>query len=285
VGLLLRQLRKERDSLAAMLLAGWVMINAHSMMEINFSVRAYQCVAMAFLAVAIIANGNPLFKGDTAKTRLRAKRAGIVLQGTLCLYMAVFGGLLISHRTVNEEAEAFSGSSLQEYMAAWRSYVRRDVFTASRHKLNFVGNAVLTGEDQYREDVERWVEDLRRSGTYENCSGLARYYYLPLEEYEEMFACSREGIAQGASSPDSWNLQMNFYRSDVLLAIDPQDVNVYLDGVLALKGYLDAYNATRMDVVCLTQENETFVTVAEALRNSSAEDEEIYMALIATLTV
>ncbi|MBE6963502.1 MAG: hypothetical protein E7443_02735 [Ruminococcaceae bacterium] len=279
--LLIRKLRQEREMQTAMLLGGWVMINAHSLMEINFSVRSYQCVAMVFFAVIVIACGHPLIQAASVRGRIAAKRAGIAVQALLCLYLAVFGGLLMSHRTVNEEAAVFSGSSVQEYMDAWRSYIRRDVFTTAQHKLNFVGNAVRADGDQYREEMERWAGDLRRSGTYTNCSGLARHYYLPKGAYEEMFACSREGIAQVASSPDGWNLQMNFYRSEVLPVIEPEELDVYLDGVLALETYLEAYNAERMEEISLTEENEAFLSVAKKLRENPIDAGTAYMVLSA----
>ena len=56
------------------------------------------------------------------------------------------------------------------------------------------------------------MKQLRASGTYENDSALARYYYLPRQEWDELFDCSLEGIRQVRSSPDGWNLQMDFYR-------------------------------------------------------------------------
>lgn len=51
--LCLKAVRKEKDSLAAALLASWVMMNLHSLMEINFSVRGFKCFAYVLLALPV----------------------------------------------------------------------------------------------------------------------------------------------------------------------------------------------------------------------------------------
>ena len=73
--LLLRGARKEKDPLAAMLLACWVLMNGHSLMELNFSFRPYLCVAMVFLLLPVVLYARPLAVKD-GKT---AKAAGAVL--------------------------------------------------------------------------------------------------------------------------------------------------------------------------------------------------------------
>ena len=50
--MLLQRLRTEHDPLAAVLIACWVMMNAHGLMEINCSIQAFQCLAFFALAFA-----------------------------------------------------------------------------------------------------------------------------------------------------------------------------------------------------------------------------------------
>ncbi|MBE6995166.1 MAG: O-antigen ligase family protein [Ruminococcaceae bacterium] len=272
--LLVRQLRKERDGLAAVLLACWVMINLHGLMEISFSVRGYLCAAFSVLVLPVVLYARPLSE------KKRVARSGTaVFAGAAALYLAVFGVLLGVHRSVAQKSAQVSPISRADYMETLKGYIRTDVFDNARHKLNFVGNAVLSQDDLYDADMERWAEDLRRSGTYTNCSGLARYYYLPRGEYEEMFACSREGIAQVASLDDGWNLQMDFYRGEVLDTIGPEDVERYLDGVLALGAGLDAYNEGRMDTVALSEKNAAFLTLAQRLREGGISGSAAYLTL------
>ena len=46
--LLVRRLRTQQDGMAAVLLACWVMMNLHGLMEISFSVRMFQCAAFSW---------------------------------------------------------------------------------------------------------------------------------------------------------------------------------------------------------------------------------------------
>ena len=93
VWLCLQAVRKEKDSLAAALLAAWVMMNLHSLMEINFSVRGFKCFAYMLLVIpALLWAERPA--GETAKARKQAKTAGILVAIGYTLYLAVFGGLL-----------------------------------------------------------------------------------------------------------------------------------------------------------------------------------------------
>ncbi len=52
VWLCLQAVRKEKDSLAAALLAAWVMMNLHSLMEINFSVRGFKVLRLCAAGAA-----------------------------------------------------------------------------------------------------------------------------------------------------------------------------------------------------------------------------------------
>lgn len=249
--LLLRRLKEGRDPLAAALLACWVMLNSHSLMEINYSIRAFQCVCFTLLTLPVLLYGRPL--PDKA-----AKWGGAVLNAAIVLYLAVFSALLLSHRQVSREVREFSTSSRVEFLETLESYIRRDVFDREDYRLNYVGSAPM-GDSRYAGNVRRYAEALRRSGTYPACSGLARYYYLPRGDYGELFACSREGIAQEASDKDSWNLQLQFYRNEVLPAAGEEHMDEAAGGFLALRDYLEDYSAGRLEEIELTEENRAFL--------------------------
>ena len=59
---LIRRRVKVQDSLAAALIACWAMMNFHSLMEINFSVRMYQCAAYFLLMIVAVAFEQPMPK-------------------------------------------------------------------------------------------------------------------------------------------------------------------------------------------------------------------------------
>ena len=261
--LLLRGLKSEERSLAAVLLACWIMMHTHGLMEINFSVRAFQCIAYALMVLAIIVFAKPV-------SEKAVKVGGWVLSGCICLYLSVFGGLLMVHRDVQTDAANLAVSDVNVYLNYMRDFAKRDVFENEDYKMSFVANAVALGDERYEDTIQDYVKDLRKSGTYTACSGLARYYYLPQGEYAEVFACSREAIAQEASAKEAWNLQLDFYREEVMPAMGAENMDEFLNGVLQTKEYLETYSTGRLEEIELTEENQTFLELVPVVAESNA---------------
>lgn len=278
--LILRRLREERDPLAAALLACWVMINVHSLMEINFSIRAYQCAAWFLLLLPVLLWGKPL----GTKERV-VKLGGWLLAVCLWVWLAVFGGLLESHRAVLRETEAFSTSSVTEFLDALRDFTRRDVFDHESYQLEYVAAVATANDSHYNKERLEYVEEMRKSGTYTACSGLARYYYLPRMEFEELFACSREGIAQEASTKEAWNLQLDFYRNEVLPAAGEACMDEFVGGVLALDEQLRAWSEGRLEEIELSEENAAFLEKVRSGYEAGLPDGGMYLYLTGAFDV
>ena len=117
-------------------------------------------------------------------------------------------------------------------------------------------------------------------GVYVVCRALAQDWYLPRGELAELFACSREGIAQLASDRAAWDEQMDFYREQVLVAAGAAQADVLLDGILALEEYRQVFNQGRMEEIVFSQENQDFVALAAQVRDSGVTGEEAYLALL-----
>ena len=278
--LCLMAVRKEKDSLAAALLAVWVMMNLHSLMEISFSVRGFKCFAYVLLVLPILLYAQPLLAGETAKARKQAKTVGILVTVGYALYLAVFGGLLESARMTDRKAENFQTSDVYEYLDFLRGCVRGDVFDHDFYQRNYVATAEQLDDRKYNGELLKYVKQLRSSGTYENDSALARYYYLPREKWDELFACSLEGIHQVRSSPDGWNYQMDFYREEVLPAMGADNVETFVDGVLDLGGALDAMNAEgRLETVELNETNQSFLTLCRSVKEQGISGQDAYTVL------
>ena len=278
--LCLQAVRKEKDGLAAALLAAWVMMNLHSLMEINFSVRGVKCFAYVLLVLPILLYAQPLLAGGTAKARKQAKTAGMVLAVGYALYLAVFGGLLESARMTDHKAERFETSDVYEYLDFLRGCVRGNVFDHDTYQRSYMANAVQLNDRAYNGDLAKYVKQLRASGTYENDSALARYYYLPRQEWDELFDCSLEGIRQVRSSPDGWNLQMDFYREEVLPAMGADNVSAFVDGVLSLGDALDAMNTEgRLETVELNETNQSFLTLCRSVKEQGISGQDAYTIL------
>lgn len=279
VWLCLQAVRKEKDSLAAALLAAWVMMNLHSLMEINFSVRGFKCFAYVLLVIpALLWAERPA--GETAKARKQAKTAGILVAIGYALYLAVFGGLLESARMTDRKADQFQTSDVYEYLDFLRDCVRGNVFDHDFYQRNYVANAVQLNDPSYNGDMLKYVSALRASGTYENDSALAQYYYLPRQSWDDLFACSLEGIHQVRSSPDGWNYQMDFYRTEVLPAMGADNVSAFVDGVAALGDALDAMNAEgRLETVELNETNQSFLRLCRSVKEQELSEQDAYTVL------
>lgn len=278
--LCLQAVRREKDSLAAALLAAWVMMDLHSLMEINFSVRGFRCFAYVLLVLPVLLYAQPLMSGDTAKARKKSKTAGIILMAAYTLYLAVFGGLLESARVTDRKTEQFQTSDVYEYLDFLRGCVRGNVFDHDSYQRNYVATAVQMDDWKYNGDMMKYVKQLRASGTYENDSALARYYYLPRQEWGELFDCSLEGIHQVRSSPDGWNYQMDFYREEVLPAMGADGMSMFVDGVLALGDALDAMNGEgRLEPVELNETNQAFLAQCRFIKEQGLSEEEGYLLL------
>jgi len=263
--LLIRALRKEKEPLAAALLGCWVMMFFHGLMEIDFSIRAVQCEAWLLLLIPVVMYTKPVSREMLA--RMGCAYTALFLWG----WLVIFGGLLVSRRAAAREMENFSTNRVEGFLDATKRWIKMDVFDHEQNQLNFVGNAVLLDDARYTEDMERYVEELRSSGTYTACSGLAAYYYLPLGQYEELFACSREGVAQEASVSDAWNQQFDFYRQEVLSAIGAETVDIFVDGVLGLQSDLEEFSEGRMEDIQITAENQEFVSRIQTVREQGME--------------
>lgn len=258
--LLIRQILRAKDPLASVLLGCWSLMVIHGLMEINFSIRAFQCMAWLLLLLPVVLYTKPL-----SSERL-VQMGGFFAALFMWMYLLVFGGLLECRRMAAREMEGFSTDSVATFMEQTRKWVKMDVFDHEQEQLNFVGNAVLLDDGRYTQDMELYAGQLRASGTYTACSGLAEYYYLPQGEYEEMFACSREGVFQEASVADAWNQQFDFYRMEVLAKMTADDMEVFMDGVLALRADLESFSEGRYEEIRLTEANQAFVDQVASAR-------------------
>ena len=277
--LCLRAVRRDKNSLAAALLAAWVMMNLHSLMEISFSVRGFKCFAYVLLVLPVLLwTERPA--GETVKVQKRAKTAGILTLALYALYLAVFGGLLESARMVDRQAENFQTSDVTEYLSTLQGYVSRNVFDHDYYARSYVALAVQLNDTRLNGVMLKYVDALRASGTYENDSALARYYYLPRAKWDDLFDCSLEGIRQVRSSPDSWNYQMDFYRTEVLPAMGTDNMDAFVDGVLALGDALDGMNSEgRLETVALNEENQAFLTICRSVKEQGLTGTDAYVVL------
>lgn len=273
---LLCHLRGQRDPLAGMLLACWVMINMHSWMEINFSVRGYQIFVFPVLLLPALLYAKPW------KEKVR-KVGSIASVSFVWLFVLVFGGLVGSHIMVATQFATFSPTSVEEFMSTNERFAARDVFDRDTYQLNYIANAVAQGDERYMPTARKYVSRLRAQDNYTNCFSLAEYYYLPLGDFPELFRCSRQGIAQEASNPDAWNVQFQFYRDAVLPAVTVETVEAFVTGVLDTKAYLEEYRADHWEDIPITPENLEFINLLESIQAQNITEPQALMAALSLL--
>lgn len=257
--LLARQLKKDRDPLAALLLACWVMMNTHSLMEVNFSVQAYLCASYVLLLLPVVLYGEPL-------SEKVVKAGGAAVCAGMWLYLAVFGGLLGLRQSVRHASDTLRASSMEQLLSALDGYAKRDVFDPDPYRLEYVATALQEGSGRYNAQMVEYVDRILRSGSYPACAGLVEYYYLPAGDLRGLFACSRACLTQRASYQEVWNEQVAFYRGEVLPAAGEARMAEFTEGVLAVRDLLEEVNGQegRMEKIALTEENQAFVDAVAA---------------------
>lgn len=271
--LLVRKLRQGQDLLAAMLLACWVMMNAHSLMEINFSVQAYQSVAFVLLLLPVVLYGRPL-------SEAAAKTGGAVVCLGFLAYLAVFGGLMGMRQTVWREYRTRYASNMDEAISWLADYARRDVFEPERYQVEYVTATAQDTSGRYNMQMLEYVEKIRNSGNYPACSALIESYYFRTGDFEGMFECSRICLLQRATYATVWNGQASFYREWALPAAGAEKADVFLEGVLAFYDLLEETNQRLTRDVALTSENQAFVDLALSAKDQNLSGESLYEYLI-----
>lgn len=273
--LLVKRLRAEGDSLAAVLLACWVMMNSHSLMEINFSLPCYQAFGFVLLLLPVVLYGEPL----SEKT---ARAGGVAVCVGFWVYLAVFGGLMGLRQSVRHESSTLRASSVEELLSALDSYARRDVFDPDPYRLEYVNTALEDSSGLSGGKMLQYVEKMRKSGNYPACAGLLEYYYLPAGDFNGLFECSRECLLQRASYANIWSGQVAFYRDEVLPAAGTANVDTVVEGVLAFRDLLAEVNGQedRIEEIVLTEEDQAFVELVSSAASSSLSGEDLYQYLL-----
>ena len=269
--LLLRRLRQERDPLAAMLLAGWVMMNLHSLMEFSFSIRFYQCAAFFFVALILVAYPQPL-----PEKMLRQGAVGGV--AFAAAWLVFFGGSFEIYRLAQSDAESAVYESNEEIMQGTKRLASMDLYDPEQQRINFMANAVILGDSRYLGTARQYAEKLRDSGVYSACTAVGKYYYLPKLDFEEVFACSREGLMNMPANRDAWNLQYIYYFEEVLPYVGPENFAQFKEGVEATRALLAEYEAGRMEKIDIAVLAQTYLDAFDEVKN--LPDEEAYVQLM-----
>ena len=269
--LLIRRLRETRDPLAAALLACWAMMNLHGLMEINFSIRAYQCVVYPLLMLVVLLYGKEQ-QGKAGK-----------IGGTLSffgtgIYLLTFGVLLACNMIAAQISSAAAENpnvTRSEFMTVSARADALDAYEDQSYKVNLMGNALQSGGISNEGIAARCARELRATGEYDSCYYVAAYYYLPLGRLDDFFDTLLEGLQQERSNPEAWNSAMNLCVQ-AFDQIYPEEVDTFAEGVRKIGAAMDETNGQLLIPVTLTEVNAGLLS---CVRTESLSGEELYAAI------
>ena len=273
--LLVRQLRKARTPLAAMLLACLVMMNLHGLMEISFSVQMFQCAAFFLLLLPTVCFG-------TYTEGRKRRAAGIVVLVVsdlwLVISVALLGGSLLAQKEYRELDAA--GMTTGSFIETLERLDRMDAYNDQSYKVNLMGNALQAGGISNEGTAARCARELRETGEFDSCYYVAAYYYLPLGQLENFFDVLQEGLLQERSNSEAWNSAMNLCIQ-AFSQIDPAEADTFAEGVRGIGEAMDRANAYLLVSVALTEENAALLNCA---RTEALDGEGVYAAISQVLS-
>lgn len=273
--LLVRQLRKARTPLAAMLLACLVMMNLHGLMEISFSVQMFQCAAFFLLLLPTVCYG-------TYTEGRKRRAAGIVVLVVsdlwLVISVALLGGSLLAQKEYRELDAA--GMTTGSFIETLERLDRMDAYNDQSYKVNLMGNALQAGGISNEGTAARCARELRETGEFDSCYYVAAYYYLPLGQLENFFGVLQEGLLQERSNSEAWNSAMNLCIQ-AFSQIDPAEADTFAEGVRGIGEAMDRANAYLLVPVALTEENAALLNCA---RTDLLDGEGMYAAISQVLS-
>lgn len=273
--LLVRQLRKARTPLAAMLLACLVMMNLHGLMEISFSVQMFQCAAFFLLLLPTVCYG-------TYTEGRKRRAAGIVVLVVsdlwLVISVALLGGSLLAQKEYRELDAA--GMTTGSFIETLERLDRMDAYNDQSYKVNLMGNTLQAGGISNEGTAARCARELRETGEFDSCYYVAAYYYLPLGQLENFFDVLQEGLLQERSNSEAWNSAMNLCIQ-AFSQIDPAEADTFAEGVRGIGEAMDRANAYLLVPVALTEENAALLNCA---RTDLLDGEGMYTAISQVLS-
>ena len=275
--ILLRRLRSEQGALYAALLACFVMMNLHGLMELSFSVRMFQCAAFFLVLLPVV--GVEMVPGRVGSRILR-----IVCVALSALWLVVSAVLLGGSFLAQREFRSLdtTGMSASAFLDTMDRLDRMDVYADQDYKVNLMLNALQQGGTLNIGTASRCARELRQTGDFDACYKTAAYYYLPLQDLPEFFACVEEGLAQERSNPDAWSSAFDLYRQ-AFAQLDETQMEAFVSGVVGTGALLDEANEILWVDVVLDEAGQALLDACRAVEEQGLDDTQAYERLTALL--
>ena len=278
IWLLVRQLRKEADPIAAVLLACWVMMNLHGLMEITFSVRMYQCAAFFLLMLVVVQYQKPFFLGTGGRV------AGIAAVSATGVWLLVSGGLLLGNQFAQEEYVNLDVSSMtvEQFMSTMERLDWMDCYTDQDYKVNRIANALQQGDEESLALAARCAKQLMADREFDACYKAAAYYYLPLGDLPGFFNAVQTGLAQERSNEDAWNSAFRLYVQ-AYHQLDESLMGDFVAGIVSTGEQMAQANEVLLVDVALDEQGEALLGLSQALYEQGVDGQAAYTMIGALL--
>lgn len=286
MAVLLWKRRKDTEWRAeyAALCAAMVMLLTHIAFEISMSNSVFLCYAFVTFALIIRCCKKP-DQVDSGKGKKRkkavAKDASTAIRCVCAVFPVLFAmtlcGNLLGHRLIYTPA-----NSEAEYMENLALAARVDPYEKNDAKLSYTLASLSLQDAQYREQADRYAEELLQVQSNSIPMQITQYY-LYSGQPEKAIDAAMAGAAHSASSPKVWNGTIQVLR-DVLLDIEFSplmygDARGLTDRLLEYYSLLQTRNRTSMETIDLTLASKDFWGKILTVSNGSCAPEDVFVTL------
>lgn len=277
--LLGKRMRKDgSDLLAPSLLACWIMMNLHGLMEISFSIRMYQCAAFTLLLLAVVAYQEPV-QGK------KGVWSGICALVGALVWLVVTAALILGSQMAQQEFQTMdsSGMGYSQFMSTMNRLDWMDCYTDQDYKVNMIGAGLQQGGESGLAVARRCADELMAREEFNACYQTAYYYYLPQGDMEGFFQALQIGLVQERANAEAWNSAMKLCTV-TLLQLDEKQIDAFVDGILSLQEQMDQANEVLVSDVAWDASNQILVDAAQSVREQGLQGEEAYLSLAKAVT-
>lgn len=261
------------DLLAPSLLACWIMMNLHGLMEISFSIRMYQCAAFTLLLLAVAAYQEPV-QGK------KGIWSGICALVGALVWLVVTAALILGSQMAQQEFQKMDSGDMgySQFMSTMNRLDWMDCYTDQDYKVNMIGAGLQQGGESGLAVAQRCAKQLVATGEFNACYQAAYYYYLPLGELNEFFTVLQTGLVQERANQDAWNSVMDLCAVS-LFQLNETQMDDFVNGLLSLQQQMDQANEVLISDVSWDADGQILMDAAQSVKEQGLQGLDAYLLL------
>lgn len=268
--LLLHRLWKGADPLAAALFACWAMMNLHGLMEINFSIRAYQCAAFLLLMLVVVAYQEP------AQGKSGFVQGVVMVTAGLC-WIFVTGALVLGSQVAQKQFNELDTSemSYSQFMSKMNTLDWIDCYTDNEYKANMISAALQYGGESGANIASRYVKQLMANEEFDSCYMAAYSYYMTVGDMDGFFSALRIGLAQERANSSAWNTALKLCVVNLSQLLSSQ-MEEFMSGVESIQEQMEQANQALLVEIELEPQQQALLDGVSTAREQGLEGQDAY---------